>query len=373
MEAMPVPYNDWLATLTRKADLREKAGLRRSVTPRGPAIDLAGNDYLGLSQHPRVLAAAGSALQTYGLGATGSRLVRGTTSAHATLEAELSSFLGTQSALVYSSGYLANLGAIRALASLSPRTQLISDAHCHASMIDGCRLAGAGVRVFNHADPAHAAALIEPGAPAIILTESVFSVDGDLAPLAALHRAARAAGALLLVDDAHGLGVGSYLDGLAGEPDVIITATLSKTLGGAGGAVCGPAELIRHLVDTSRTFIFDTAPPPAVMAGVLAALDLTRSAEGDALRATLHRRTALLTELGASGAGPAGGVVSLVAQSAESALEWAAACRENGVAVGCFRPPSTPDNRSRLRLTVNASVPEDDFLHALDIIRKCKP
>ncbi len=384
--------------------------------PRATAIDLAGNDYLGLSQHPLVLSAAASALASYGLGATGSRLVRGTTSLHAQLEEALALFMGTQSALVYSSGYLANLGAIRALAALSPRTLLISDAHCHASMIDGCRLAGAEVAVFKHGDVSHAASLIEPGRPSVILTESVFSVDGDLAPLAALHAVAREAGALLFVDDAHGLGVGPFLSGLAGEPDVIVTATLSKSLGGAGGVVGGPPEFIRHLIDTSRTFIFDTAPPPAVMAGVLAALDITRSA--DDLRAELHRRAAAIAALPGSltprypasvphppsasegddafarppaslsggrasvegadlaedgGWAPAGGVVSLAAPSAAEAVEWAQRCRDKGVAVGCFRPPSTPDNRSRLRLTVNVGVPLDDFEHALEVIEQCRP
>jgi 8-amino-7-oxononanoate synthase len=209
-----------------------------------------------------VLAAAARALAEHGLGATGSRLVRGTTELHVELEAALASFMGTQSALVYSSGYLANLGAIRALAGLSPDTLLVSDAHCHASMIDGCRLARAETVVFRHGDVAHAASLLPPGRPAVILTESVFSVDGDLAPLAQLHALARDRRALLLVDDAHGLGVTDAVRFLAGEPDVVITATLSKSLGGAGGVVGGPAALIAHLIDTSRTFIFDTRLRP---------------------------------------------------------------------------------------------------------------
>ncbi|HCU51089.1 MAG TPA: 8-amino-7-oxononanoate synthase, partial [Micromonosporaceae bacterium] len=304
---MSVPYNDWLATLTRKAALREKAGLRRSAAPRVAAVDLAGNDYLGLSSHPRVLAAASQALADFGLGATGSRLVRGTTQLHEELELALAAWIGTERALVYSSGYLANLGVIRALAGLSPKTLLISDAHCHASMIDGCRLAGAETVVFEHGSADHAASLLQPGRPNVILTESVFSVDGDLAPLKELHDVARSHGALLLVDDAHGLGVTDAVSFLAGEPDVIITATLSKALGGAGGVVAGPAPLIAHLIDTSRTFIFDTALPPAVAAGVLAALEIARDA-GD-LRLELHRRARLLTALPGSSF-PAGGYVA---------------------------------------------------------------
>ncbi|MBM0279607.1 aminotransferase class I/II-fold pyridoxal phosphate-dependent enzyme, partial [Micromonospora tarensis] len=280
---------DWLAALDRRAQLRAKAGLTRRLQPR-PAgdgmTDLAGNDYLGLASHPEVTAAATAALAAYGLGATGSRLVRGSTDAHQALEDELARWLGTDRALVFSSGYLANLGALRAL--VQPRTLLVSDAHNHASLIDGCRLSGAETVVTPHADvDAVAAALAAaPGRPAVVVTESVFSVDGDLAPLARLHAVARRHGALLLVDDAHALGVvgpagaGAVAGaGLAGEPDVVVTATLSKALGGAGGVVAGPAEFVRHLVETGRTFIFDTALPPAVAAGVHAALRLARAGD----------------------------------------------------------------------------------------------
>lgn len=363
---MPVPYTAWLDTLTHKASLRERAGLRRSVTPRGDAIDLAGNDYLGLSRDPRVLAAASEALARFGLGATASRLVRGTTDVHADLEEALASWLGTDGALVYSSGYLANLGAIRALCG--PQTLLVSDAHCHASMIDGCRLARVPTEVFEHGSVEALEAVLSQhsGRPMVVLTESVFSVDGDLAPLPSYHEIARSHGALLLIDHAHGLGV-IDTPPLFAEPDVIVTATLSKALGGAGGFVSGPAALIRHLIDTSRTFIFDTALPPAVAAGVVAALDIARGPEGDALRAELHERAALIQP------GTPGGVVSLRADSPEAAVEWASACSDKGVAVGCFRPPSTPDKSSRLRLTVNAGVPRDQFEHALEVVAQCRP
>ena len=403
---------DWLATLDRKARLRARAGLARELRPRtaaDPAVDLAGNDYLGLARHPEVVAAAAQALSEYGLGATGSRLVRGSTDLHAALEADLAGWLGVEAALVYSSGYLANLGAVRALAR--PRTLLVSDAHNHASLVDGCRSAGE-VAVFPHRDVAAVVAALDAARerPAVVVTESVFSVDGDLAPLRELHAAARQHGALLLVDDAHALGVigpagagGVAAAGLSGEPDVVVTATLSKALGGAGGVVAGPAVLIDHLVDTGRTFIYDTAPPPAVVAGVRAALRLARAA-GDG-RAELAARARVLASLAApasraegvrpaspaggvgsaspggvgsaspaGGVGPAvpaGGVVSLPAPSAQTAVAWAAACRQQGVAVGCFRPPSTPDNRSRLRLTVNVGVPRGDFEYALGVVEEC--
>jgi 8-amino-7-oxononanoate synthase len=376
---------NWLAALDRRAQLRAKAGLTRRLRPRGAAdtvTDLAGNDYLGLSRHPAVLAAAEKALTGYGLGATGSRLVRGSTDLHDDLETALADWLGAPRALVFSSGYLANLGAVRAL--VRPRTLLISDAHNHASLIDGCRLSGAETVVTPHADVAavRAALAAASGRPAVIVTESVFSVDGDLAPLAALHEVAGRHGALLLVDDAHALGVigphgagGVAAAGLSGEPDVVVTATLSKALGGAGGVIAGPAELVAHLIDTGRTFVYDTALPPAVAAGVLAAAGLART--GDEPRAELAARSAAavrrLRAAGLTVSEPAAAVISVTAPGPEAAVAWAADCLDRGVAVGCFRPPSTPDGRSRLRLTLNRGIPRDEFDRALDVIAECAP
>ncbi|SCL47586.1 8-amino-7-oxononanoate synthase [Micromonospora peucetia] len=376
---------DWLAALDRRAELRAKAGLTRRLRPRAAddaVVDLAGNDYLGLATHPEVTAAAARALSAYGLGATGSRLVRGSTDAHHALEDALADWLGAERALVFSSGYLANLGAVRAL--VRPRTLLVSDAHNHASLIDGCRISGAETVVTPHADVAAVAAALAaaPGRPAVVVTESVFSVDGDLAPLARLHAVAREHGALLLVDDAHALGVtgpagagGVAAAGLAGQPDVVVTATLSKALGGAGGVVAGPAAFVRHVIETGRTFIFDTALPPAVAAGVHAAVGLARA--GDDLRAELADRAALaarrLNTAGLAVSVPDGAVVSVTAPGPEAATAWAADCRDRGVAVGCFRPPSTPDSRSRLRLTIGAGIPRADFERALEVIVECAP
>jgi 8-amino-7-oxononanoate synthase len=375
----------WLEALERRARLRAKAGLTRRLRPRAAGdavVDLAGNDYLGLARHPAVIAATIKALQGYGLGATGSRLVRGSTDAHAGLETDLAHWLGAEQALVYSSGYLANLGAVRAL--VGPQTLLIADAHNHASLIDGGKLSGADTEVVAHADVAAVAAALAaaPDRPAVVITESVFSVDGDLAPLAQLHRVTRAHGAILLVDDAHALGVTGpsgagavAAAGLAGQSDVVVTATLSKSLGGAGGVIAGPAALIRHLVDTGRTFIYDTATPPAVVAGVHAALTVARGA--DDLRAILTARadTAVrrLRDAGFVVPTPAGGIISVLAPGPEAAVAWAADCRDRAVAVGCFRPPSTPDGTSRLRLTLNAGVPQAAFDRALDVVVECAP
>lgn len=375
----------WLDALERLAASRAKAGLTRQLRPRpaGDVVaDLAGNDYLGLATHPAVVAAAASALTAYGLGATGSRLVRGSTDAHAALESALADFLGFPAALVFSSGYLANLAAVRAATTVCDL--IVSDAYNHASLIDGCKISGGRTIVAPHNDPAAVAAILDahPGASAVVVTESVFSVDGDLAPLAELHEVTSARGALLLIDDAHALGIlgpagagGVAAAGLAGQPDVIVTATLSKSLGGAGGVVAAPTPFIRHLIDTGRTFIYDTALPPAVVAGVHEALRLTRRA--DDRRATLTARAALtvtrLTEAGFPVDPPAAAVLSVLAPGPEAAVAWADDCRDRGVAVGCFRPPSTPDGTSRLRLTLNAGVGDEAFAQALDTIVECAP
>ncbi|HET8658990.1 MAG TPA: 8-amino-7-oxononanoate synthase [Micromonosporaceae bacterium] len=378
----------YLDRLAEKAQQRAQAGLRRELRPRAAtdqAVDLAGNDYLGMARHPAVLAAATAAITGYGLGATSSRLVRGTTQAHADLETALAGWLGHPAALVFSSGYLANLAAVRALAGRDG--VVVADAYNHASLVDGCRLAaaaGAETVVVDHADPGAVARALaaRPGRDAVVVTESVFSVDGDLAPLAELHAVARRHGAVLLVDDAHAVGLlgpygagGVAAAGLAGQLDVVVTATLSKAFGAAGGVVAGPAVLRTHLVDTGRSFIYDTALPPALAAGAHAALDLIRC--GDAARAELARRAALATaRLRAAGLSlpdPAGGVLSVRASGPEQAVAWAAACRDRGVVVGCFRPPSTPDGQSRLRLTINVAVPAGELDKALDVIVECAP
>ncbi|BBH64142.1 8-amino-7-oxononanoate synthase [Actinoplanes sp. OR16] len=374
----------WLEAIDRLARERAKAGLTRQLRPReagDTVVDLAGNDYLGLSAHPDVVAAATAALGSYGLGATGSRLVRGSTEAHAGLESALAGWLGAESALVFSSGYLANLAVVRAAGAVCDL--IVSDAYNHASLIDGCKISGIPVRVAPHNDPAAVAAILSGfDGRAAVVTESVFSVDGDLAPLAELHEVCAAHGALLIVDDAHALGLlgpsgagGVAAAGLAGCDDVVVTATLSKSLGGAGGVIAGPVAFIKHLVDTGRTFIYDTAPPPSVVAGVHAAVRLARAAD-DRRTLLASRGVAIAARLRSAGfdvRDPAAGVLSVPAPGPEAAVAWAADCRDRGVAVGCFRPPSTPDGSSRLRLTLNAGVDDADFARALNVIVECAP
>ncbi|WP_156723669.1 8-amino-7-oxononanoate synthase [Streptomyces apocyni] len=367
-----------------QAEQRRRAGLVRTLRPRladGTSLDLASNDYLGLTRHPEVTEGAAEAARLWGAGATGSRLVTGSTALHARLERELAEFCGFESALVLSSGYAANLAAVTALA---PHGSLIvSDAANHASLIDGCRLARAATSVVPHTDPeAVRKALDAHAGPALTVTDSVFSVDGDAAPLPALAETCRAYGAGLLVDDAHGLGVlgsggrgAAHAAGIAGAPDVVVTVTLSKSLGSQGGAVLGPARVIDHLVNTARTFIFDTGLAPAATGGALAALRLLRREPERAERArevaaALYDR---LTAAGLRAVRPDAAVVSVCAPSPDEAVRWAADCRTAGLVVGCFRPPSVPDGISRLRLTARGDLTDQQIDDAVRTVVAAAP
>lgn len=376
----------WLARLRRRRALRERAGLGRTLRARDAmenVLDLAGNDYLGLTRDPRVLSAAAEALTMYGAGASGSRLVRGSTRLHAQLEQALAHLLGQPAALVFSSGYLANLAAVAGV--VGPGTVIVRDAHVHASLIDACRLTGAQTEVAAHADVTDLAAKLEKfsARPLVVVTESVFSVDGDLAPLREMHALCRRFGAILVVDDAHAVGIlgpdgggAVRAAGLADEPDVVVTATLSKAFGAAGGIVAGPTDFIDHLIQTARPFIYDTALPPAITAAAHAALGVIR--HSPELRDSVRRRAATAAEfLRSQGLTvvrpPAAGILAVAAPTAEAAVQWAAACHAKQVAVGCFRPPSTPDPVSRLRLTVNARLSEEDFAAALRVVVATAP
>jgi 8-amino-7-oxononanoate synthase len=370
--------------IDEQAALRRRANLVRTLRPRpadSPLLDLASNDYLGLARHPEVTEGAARAARTWGGGATGSRLVTGTTELHAELERELADFCGFEAALVFSSGYAANLAAV---ATLGPHGSLIvSDAGNHASLIDGCRLARGARQVVGHADPdAVRKALHTHEGPAVVVSDTVFSVDGDAAPLTELAAACRERGAGLLVDDAHGLGVlgdggrgAAQAAGLAGADDLVVTVTLSKSLGSQGGAVLGPARVIDHLVNAARTFIFDTGLAPAAAGAALAALRLLRREPERAARARTVATDlyARLTTAGHEAVRPDAAVVSVRAPSPEQAVKWAADCRTAGLDVGCFRPPSVPDGISRLRLTARADLTGAEIERAVLVIGETRP
>lgn len=368
---------DPVAWLREAAETRERTGMRRVLRPRPVedyVLDLASNDYLGLARDPRVTAAAADAARRWGAGSTGSRLVTGSTELHSRLEDRLAEFVGGEAALVFSSGYLANIGALTALADAE--TLVVSDALNHASVVDACRLGRATVVVTAHRDvrAVEDALVRRTASRAVVVTDAVFSVDGDLAPLADLHAVARAHGALLVVDEAHSLGVigeggrGACVDaGIAGEPDLVRTLTLSKALGSQGGAVVASSLVVEHLVNTARAFIFDTALAPAAAAGAAAALEVLRA---EPQRAAAVRRRAReifagLRDAGVSSTAPDGAVVSILVGDPGRAAHAAATLLADGLRVGCFRPPSVPDGVSRLRLTARADVTDDDVVRAV--------
>jgi 8-amino-7-oxononanoate synthase len=356
----------WLATVEQQ---RRRAGLRRSLRPRAAVtteLDLASNDYLGLSQHPEVIDGGVQALRTWGAGATGSRLVTGDTELHQQFESALAQFTGAATALVFSSGYAANLGAVVGLSG--PGSLVVSDACTHASLVDACRLSRARVVVTGHrdVDAVDAALAARDEERAVVVTESVFSTDGALAPVRELHDVCRRHRALLIVDEAHGLGVRGaggrgllHELGLAGAPDVVMTTTLSKALGSQGGAVLGPAPVRDHLIDAARPFIFDTGLAPAAVGAALAALRVLR-AEPWRPEAVLGHAGLLAGFCGLT-ARPESAVVSVLLGDPQAALAAATACLDAGVRVGCFRPPAVPEGTSRLRLTARASLDHDDL------------
>ena len=367
--------DEWLAAAAWE---RRRTGLVRSLASRGSGalLDLAGNDYLGLSRDVRVVTAAADAAHEWGAGAGASRLVTGTLGVHRRLERRLAVALGHEAALVLSTGYHANLAAVTALADAG--TLIVSDAHVHASLVDACRLARGPVRVVPHRDVrAVEVALSARTQPrALVLTESVFSVLGDAAPLAELVAVCRRHDATLLVDEAHALGVagaaglGLLTDaGLTG-PDLVVTLTLSKSLGSQGGAVLGGAALVEHLVNTARPFIFDTGLAPAAAGAALAALEVLLIEP--ALAARARDRASQLAD-GCGVPTRAGAIVAVPMAGPQEAVDAQAAARKRGVLVGCFRPPSVPDGLSRLRLTAHATLTDADLTRALAVLTELVP
>jgi 8-amino-7-oxononanoate synthase len=365
-------FEDWLE---RQAAEREEAGLTRHLVPRHPSeqmIDLAGNDYLGLARHPRVVEGAVAAAQEYGAGAGASRLVSGTLPLHEELEHALAGFTGFPAALVFSTGYHANLSAVSALTDAD--TLVVSDAHVHASMIDACRLSRAQVQVVPHNDVAavDAALSARTHERAVVLVESIYSVLGDAAPIRELAEVCAARGAVLMADEAHALGVAGpggrgllHAAGLGRRPDVVGTLTLSKSLGAQGGAVLSSPAVREHLVNRARPFIYDTGLAPAAAGGALAALRVVEDEPGrvdrvNEISGVLARACGVDQPAGAVLAVPMPGPLEAVA-----AVEKAAG---NGVRIGCFRPPSTPDGISRLRLTAHAQLDDDELARAVGVL-----
>jgi 8-amino-7-oxononanoate synthase len=328
-------------------------------------VAFCSNDYLGLANHPALAQAATDMASRHGFGAGASRLVSGHSAVHADLEHALARYVALPEALLFSTGYQANLGVLTSLAG--PRDLIVSDAANHASIIDGCRLSRARVCIYPHRDARAAAALISQGGDfrrRLLVTESLFSMDGDRAPLAQLATATAAASAALVVDEAHALGaLGPRGRGLCAEvnvkPDVLV-GTLGKAFGAFGGFVAGAAPLRAFLLNRARPFIYTTALPPPVAAAALAGVLLAESAEGDARRKRLADNMALVS---ASLAGVSdetsrpsatGPIFPLVLGKDARALAAAETLAEAGFLVPAIRPPTVPEATARLRITVSA-------------------
>src|SRR6266576_2655034 len=364
--------------------------LREISSAQGPEIEIAGhrlinfssNDYLGLANDLRLREAAIAAIGEFGVGAGASRLISGTQSPHLRLESALAKWKGTEAALCFSSGYAAALGTVPAL--VTKNDVVLLDKLCHASLIDGAKLSGATLRVFPHnhlgkleshlqwAQREHA------GKRILIITESVFSMDGDRAPLRELIELKRRFGALLLLDEAHAVGViGPNGRGLAAAENLnedvdVQMGTLSKALGASGGYICGSRSLIEWLINRARSFIYSTAPPPGIVSAALAAVNLLGSSEGEERRHLLWERIGLMQELLPRNelnekAGVANSAIfPWIVGDEQAAIDLASALQTEGFLVPAIRYPTVAKGSARLRITVTA-------LHAENQIRSlCK-
>ena len=357
--------------------------LRMISGPQGPRVVLDGkpvlllcsNNYLGLADHPRVRQAAADAAMRWGVGAGASRLVSGSMTIHRRLEDALAEFKGSEACVLFGSGYLANTGIV---ASLARDGVVLSDELNHASIVDGCRLARAETVVYEHADVEHLEWSLREaeGRPAVIVTDTVFSMDGDVAPLVEICALARAYGARVVVDEAHGLGAlgpggrGLVAElGLEDEVDVVV-GTLGKALGSYGAYACCSRAMAKWLVNSARTLIFSTALPPPAVAGALAALELLveQPRRVDKLQAGA---TVLRRELEGRGldVGPScTQVVPLVVGGAEAAMRACELALSRGVFAQAIRPPTVPLGTSRLRLAVMASHTKAELRDAARIL-----
>jgi glycine C-acetyltransferase/8-amino-7-oxononanoate synthase len=342
---------------------------------------LCSNNYLGLASHPAVIEAAGRGVERYGAGSGGSRLISGSMTSHGRLEECLAAFKGTERALLFNSGYAANTGIFQAL--FGPEDLIFSDSLNHASIIDGCRLSRARTIVYPHNDLQALEELMTREYAGrkgrwLIVTDGVFSMDGDLAPLAGLARLKERYEALLMVDDAHGTGVlgaqgrgtGEFL-GCAAEIDLHM-GTLGKALGGFGAYLAGPEPVIDTLINRARSFIFSTSLPPGVVEAALAALEIVESAEGAELRAALQRNRRCFVE-GLQKAGlkvqdqPSPIVPILIGEPAPTMAAGEALLRQ-GIFVQGIRPPTVPAGSCRLRATLMATHAPEDLERAADLI-----
>lgn len=364
-------WRDWAASqldeiraagrYRRPRDL-DAAGMVGTLDGRG-VVSFASNDYLGLTRHPAVLAAAKAAIDRWGTGSGAARLIVGSRPVHSALEADLASWKGTEACVLFATGFAANLGVLTTFTG--PGTLVLSDELNHASIIDGCRLARAEVHVYRHADADHVRSLLAGhGGPAVVVSDVVFSMDGDVAPVAALAQACAERDALLVLDEAHTV-LGPETSGLPGE--IVRVGTLSKTLGALGGFACADGPLVELLVNRARSYIFTTASSPPDAAAARAALAVLRSAEGDDLRRTLRRHVDALRP------GHPSPVVPVLVGDEQAAVTASDALFERGILVPAIRPPTVAPGTSRLRVALSAAHTDEQVASLVAGLDECVP
>ena len=377
-------FRENLQTLAQQHLLRELSLIN---SPSAPVISVEGrevllfasNNYLGLANHHQVKDAAMKAIEKFGVGSGASRLISGNITPHHVLEDELASFKETEAALTFSSGYATNIGVIPNLATAD--SLILADRLCHASLIDGCRLSRATLRVFHHNDISHLKRLLatpRSRTSTLILTEGVFSMDGDVAPLPEIARLAEEYGATLLIDDAHGTGVmgatgrGTVEHFGLDSRHILQMGTLSKALGSSGGFIAGPKDFVSYLVNTARSFIYTTAPPPAVAAAASAALAVIRQEPQRRMmlwrnREFLHHG---LVTMGFKLTDTQSPILPIMVNDPELGVQMSQYLRAEGVWIPAVRPPTVPKGTSRLRITVTADHSLEHLETALRALRK---
>lgn len=363
-----------------RADRQQANHWRTRQVVENSTLDFAGNDYLGLAQDPRVSEAQAAGARRYGAGAGASHLVNGHLDIHDALEEALARWTGRERALLFSTGYMANIGVLQALADR--HTAIFQDRLNHASLIDGAALSGARSRRFHHRDAIDLESLLARSecAHKLVVSDGVFSMDGDIADIATLVEVSQQHSAWLMIDDAHGVGVlGDNGSGCVGSTwssrDVpILVGTLGKALGTAGAFVAGDTELIDHLIQFSRSYIYTTAQPPAIAAATLKALEIVQSEPER--RAQLNaniayfRREALLLGLPLSDS--ATPIQPLILGDEARPLSWAAQLQQRGIHVGAIRPPTVPSGEARLRITLSAVHTRDHIDQLLAALTTCQ-
>jgi 8-amino-7-oxononanoate synthase len=355
--------------LRRRLAVSARTGATEIVRNGRRLISFCCNDYLNLTHHPRVIAAAKEAIDRYGAGAGASRLVTGNHPLLAELEARIARLKGSEDAIVFGSGYLANLGAIPTL--VGPGDLVLIDALSHACLFAGAKLSGAEVRVFCHNDVDHLAALFDGNRRCLVLTEGVFSMDGDLAPLPEIAARAAAHDAWLMTDDAHGIGVvgggrGSSFAFDAPVPVPLQMGTLSKAAGSYGGYVAASRPVIELMRTRARSFVYSTGLPPASAAAALAALDIIES-DPDLCARPVANAALFCRTLGLPA--PASAIVPLILGDARRALDASRALEDGGFLVIAIRPPTVPQGTARLRFTFTAAHDEADVLRLAEAVQ----